>query len=387
MPAAADRPKRPYRVFVSAGEVSGDKILADILRPLRARFPDMELRGLGGDAASAFGLSPLFPMRRTAFSGVWDVLRNAAFGLRMIAAARSALGRFRPDLVLLVDYPGLNLRLAGKARASGIPVLFVAPPQVWAYRNAGARARRAAALLEACHLHVLFPFEAAHYEAFAPRLSQGHFLSIVPGAARDLLCLCPGSRLPVLRRNLPKWLELLDAAGRLEGEEEICVLTPAHLAAEAETLVRTHAQRRRGRQGRRTVPIRVCSDKREAFSRARRAMAFPGTVTLELALQRIPTLVVAIIDPLTLALGRSVLARAPLALPNLILGAELFPEWAGSGPGPSLDLFLKLEEKRDAMDGWERGMARLETAIGPGNGAENAFAACLRILEGGREGA
>src|SRR5690606_33112613 len=150
---------------------------------------------------------------------------------------------------------------------------------------------------------------------FAPRLSQGHFLSIVPGVGRDLFCLCPGSRLPVLRRNLPDWLELLDAAGRLEGEEEILVLTPAHLAAEAEALIRAHAQRRRGR---RTVPIRVGSDKREAFSRARRAMAFPGTVTLELALQRIPTLVVAIIDPLTLVLGRAVLARSPLALPNLI---------------------------------------------------------------------
>src|SRR4051812_48959405 len=99
------------RIFVSAGEVSGDQILSGILSRLRGRFPDMELRGLGGAGAMAAGLKPLFPMERTAFSGAWDVLRNLRFALGMYAQAAGEMRRFKPDLVLLVDYPGLNLRL------------------------------------------------------------------------------------------------------------------------------------------------------------------------------------------------------------------------------------------------------------------------------------
>jgi lipid-A-disaccharide synthase len=375
------------RVFVSAGEASGDRILGDILRLLREGLPDLELRGLGGEAAAGCGLKPLFPLERTAFSGAWDVIRNAAFALRMYASAARELRRFRPDLVLLVDYPGLNLRLARLARNLGVPVCFVAPPQAWAYRNPARKLKRANGALKGCHVHVLFPFEKASFQDAAAGVSVGHFLGGEPGAMRGplaagrdapgktgLLLLCPGSRVAVLRRNLPAWLDTLAAADRLAGD--IAVLVPKALAPIAERILAVHAN------GRYAGRARVRSDKAAAFAEAGRAIAFPGTITLELALARVPTLVLAVLDPLTYALGRRILRDTRLALPNLILGGEAFPEWAGTGKGPNPERYLELERLREGASGAGTLPERLAGRLGPGAGAEEAYAVCARILRG-----
>ncbi|MEO7425909.1 MAG: hypothetical protein ABI036_12035 [Fibrobacteria bacterium] len=415
-------PTRP-RIFVSAGEVSGDRILGDILRPLRLRFPDLELSGLGGPAAAACGLDPMFPIRDTAFSGAWDVVRKAFFALRMYRSALSGMRRFRPQLVLLVDYPGLNLRLARAARRLGFPVCFVAPPQAWVYRRRTRKLRRATEALRGCHVHVLFPFEAAAFAPTAAGVSAGHFLATagiwpapVPAplaspsspapleADRNQLLLCPGSRLDVLRRNLPAWIALLARPEARNGirpsavpasSVAISVLVPEHLAAEARLLIGSLS----AGPGVLAIPvlpdIRIRTDRDNAFAEARHAIAFPGTITLELALARIPTLVLAILDPLTLALGRRLLGDSPLALPNLLAGEELFPEWAGLFPGPEAALFRELERRRDrlftgpavpvdlsnGLRRWTDGLEKLIARMGPGTGAQVVCDLCSDLLQ------
>jgi lipid-A-disaccharide synthase len=406
---------------VSAGEVSGDRMLGEILKPLRLLHPGLELRGLGGASAAACGLTPLFPMERTAISGVWDVARNAFFALRMHAAAVREMRRFRPHLVLLVDYPGLNLRLARAARNLGVPVYFVAPPQAWAYRDPVRKSARARKALRGCAVQVLFPFEMEAYgtkpisattgataETAVPdtaegsaapaspapsatpawgtlRMTSGHFFTgpafrapaapVNDGKGKSLLCLCPGSRLPVLRRNLPRWLELLEKAGRLPVYgREIAIVVPGHLAEAANRVLTAFS-------GGEPLPgIRIRTDKEAVFAEARHAIAFPGTITLELALAAVPTLVMAILDPLTLAMGRRVLGSGRLALPNLILGQPLFPEWVGTAPGPELGLFRRLEQDRDRVNAWDSRLQTLTSRMGPGNGAEVAVRECAAIL-------
>ncbi len=396
---------------MSAGEVSGDRILGEILEPLRRRHPGLELRGLGGHAAAACGLAPLFPIERTAISGIWDVARNVFFAVRMYAAAVREIRRFRPHLVLLVDYPGLNLRLARVARNLGVPVYFVAPPQAWAYRNPVRKSARARKALRGCAVQVLFPFEAEAYGATigtvatvgiaatagsvddAIRLTSGHFFSgagleasaspahrenratVADETGKSLLCLCPGSRLPVLRRNLPLWLELLDKAGRLPVYgREMAILVPGHLVEAASLILTSYCG------GEPRPAFRIRTDKAAVFAEARHAIAFPGTITLELALARVPTLVMAILDPLTLAVGRRVLGSGRIALPNLILGQPLFPEWVGPAPGPELGLFRQLEQDRDRMNAWEPRLQSLTTRMGPGNGVEVAVRECSEML-------
>jgi lipid-A-disaccharide synthase len=365
------------KIFVSAGEVSGDQILAGILSHLRGRYPEMLLCGMGGSASEAWGLKPLFPMERTAFSGAWDVLRNLRFALSMYARAAAEMRRFQPDLVLLVDYPGLNLRLARLARSLGVPVLFVAPPQAWAYKKPARKLRRAREALQGAAVHVLFPFEKPWYQEAAASISVGHFLGapVSRGPDAGLVLLCPGSRLPVLRRNLPIWLGLLH---RTAAGSRYAVLVPPHLEEEAKGLVSAFAKAQVGPEA---LTVEVRTDKAVLLAEAAGAMAFPGTVTLELALARVPTLVLAIVDRLTLALGRRVLGHSRLALPNLILEEEFFPEWVGTAPGPSDTEFRALLGRRDGMDGWERRLEKLGRGMGEGDGAEVAFKGCVNLLE------
>ena len=363
--------KRPLRVFVSAGEASGDQILGAVLARLRAGHPDLELAGLGGPRAEAQGLKPLFPIARTAFSGVWDVLARAPFALRIHGSARACLRSFRPDAALLVDYPGLNLRLAREARGLGVPVHFIAPPQAWAYRDPARKLRRARVALAGCSVQPLYPIEAADWEVPGIAARAGHFLpALAPaGTKRGPFLLCPGSRLPVLRRNLPAWLRLLAGTGL--SQAAWAILVPPFLESEAREIAR-----RRGWPG-----LGILTDPRAA-AEAPRALAFPGTFTLELARHRVPTLVLALIDPLTYALGSKLLASRRLALPNLLLGEDLFPEWAGPPPGPAPAVFRALWESlpwAGEID-WERKLGDLDAKLGPGNGAEVAAEAVVSAV-------
>ena len=394
------------KLFVCAGEVSGDAILAQILARLRSLYPDLVLEGFGGEASARQGLVSRLPLDKMAFNGVWDVLGRAFFCLGMLRLARRSLARFGPDLVLLVDYPGLNLRLAALARKLAIPVYYVAPPQIWVYRKPGVRLAGLGRALGGATLHVVFPFEAPPLRALGGRVVIGHFLappatppnpgfqtpglvSGTPGSEltqRHLLCLCPGSRRPVLRRNLPAWLAALAEAGILartdsrdartgsrdagsQGNLELKVLVPAHLQEETLGLVRGFS-------------VEVTCDKRAVLAQSRWAIAFPGTITLELALQGIPMLVLALVDALTLAVGKRALASGRLGLPSLLLGETIFPEWVGPpGAFHAGDLLPLWERLRDGVWDFPKLLPRWQNAIGPGSGADLAAGECLRILE------
>jgi lipid-A-disaccharide synthase len=231
------------RVFVGAGEHSGDRILAALLRELRSRIPNLELRGFGGPLCAAQGLRSLLPFQSLAVNGVGDVLRAAPFLAAGFFRLRRALGRFRPDLVLLADYPGMNVGLARSALRRGLPVHYLAPPQLWAYRRPEKRAGRLRRALGGASLQVLFPFERDCYAPWATRLCTGHFFAPSPEdpAQSAKLLLCPGSRAPVLRRNLPLWLRRLREAG-FAGD--LNVLVPEASAEAARSLGKGRLLRR-----------------------------------------------------------------------------------------------------------------------------------------------
>jgi hypothetical protein len=164
---------------------------------------------------------------------------------------------------------------------------------------------------------VLVPFEASIWNPW-PQLRQGHFFdppAFEPARGTRLL-LCPGSRRAVLRRNLPAWLARVRSFfGTFEGVD---VLVPGFLSEEAERLC---AQ---------APGLRLLTDKEHAFAEAGAAVAFPGTITLELFLRRIPTRAWAIVDPVTRWIAARRLRGPWLALPNVLAGREAVPEWAGT---------------------------------------------------------
>ncbi len=380
------------KVFVGAGEASGDRIAAAVLAGLKARHGTLTLCGFGGPLCAAHGLRSPYPLRDLAVNGLGDVLRRAVFLGRARAALRRALTNARPDLVLLVDYPGMNVALARRARALGLPVYYIAPPQLWAYRNPARRLARLRRALDGVALQVLFPFELSSYPAWSAPLTQGHFFPLPAfEPARGLrLLLCPGSRRGVLRRNLPLWLARVHAFfGTLDGVD---VLVPEGLAADARALVAARETRPGPPDAAAAhdtpAGLRVLTDRDEAFARAGAALAFPGTMTLELFLARIPTRVWCVADALTLRAGRRLLKGPHVALPNLIAGEPLLPEWIGTARGfrahpPSLP---------DARADWSpaataEAVHAVWTAMGPhdgtgATGVDTAVAACAALRRG-----
>jgi lipid-A-disaccharide synthase len=368
---------RPFKLFVCAGEASGDALLATALSAFREKlaegwggFGDLAeppeprellLCGAGGPLSAAQGLVSCVDFNGLAVNGITDVLHALP---RLVLAARKldrALLAFDPDAVLLVDYPGLNTRLWRKAHALGKPVHYLAPPQLWSRRSAAALARRHAPLARGSTVQVLFPFEAALWLGTGARVLQGHPFDTRPWpdvpsglpvrmessqvgpypSLRPRFLLCPGSRPQVMLRNLKAYLL---AIGDLESKHSafapslvpgiapatknpdarITVLVPENLRSSAEGVIAqtrsTQALRDR---------IQVITDKGAALPDSSLAICQPGTMTLELALAGLPFIAVGVVDAFTLMLGKYRVATPHLALPNVLLGKRLYPEWVG----------------------------------------------------------
>ncbi|MRR13696.1 lipid-A-disaccharide synthase, partial [bacterium] len=147
------------RVLMIAGEASGDLHGAGVVRAIRARRPGAEIFGIGGDRMRAEGMDLTFHCADLSFMGFFEVVRNLPTVLRVERKLTALLEERRPDVVVLIDYPGFNLRFARKARRRRIPVLYYISPQVWAW-NPG-RVTTMKAVVD--RMKVVFPFEVDIY--------------------------------------------------------------------------------------------------------------------------------------------------------------------------------------------------------------------------------
>jgi lipid-A-disaccharide synthase len=165
---------RRRRFFLSAGEPSGDLHGARLAEALTARFPDAELMGLGGDRMRAAGVHLLAHVDQLAVMGFAEVARHLPYFIRLMRRVKTHLAEHRPDVLIPIDYPGFNLRLAKHGKAAGIPVLYYIAPQVWAWH----RSRMKALAVNADRLAVILPFEEQIFrEAGANVTFVGHPLA------------------------------------------------------------------------------------------------------------------------------------------------------------------------------------------------------------------
>ena len=321
---------RPLRILLSAGEASGDRLGAGLARALRARRPDVELLGMGGDEMADAGVRLVEHASRVAVVGIVEVLAHLPALRAAMRRLLEAIDRERPDLIVPVDFPDFNLRLAARARSRGVPVVYFVSPQVWAWRRG--RVRRIRELVR--RMLVLFPFEAAFYETEGvPVTLVGH--PIVESAAdgppreeilrrlgldpdRRVVGLLPGSRRGEVARLLPPMLgaaRLLDATG-----PPIQFLIPRAQTVppgQVESLVRELGPRE----------IRVHAGDYPSVLRACDAAAVAsGTATLDAALAGLPMVVVYRMTPLTYLVGRRLVRVDHVALANLVAGRRVVPE-------------------------------------------------------------
>ena len=318
------------KILLSAGEASGDRLGADLARALRERLPSAELLGMGGDDMQAAGVRRVQDAADVAVVGLVEVLSNLPRIRRAMRRLEDALDRDRPDLVVPIDFPDFNLRLAARAAARGIPVVYFVSPQVWAWRSGRVRAMRG----RIQRMLVLFPFEVPFYErAGIPATFVGHpaIERVPPGEHRPellaaagldpggtVVALLPGSRRSEVDRLFPI---VLEAARRLrEDRPDVQFLIPR-----ASTIAAGYLEDRIAAAGLSGARVHAGDFPAVLTGCAAGAVA-SGTATLEAALAGLPMVVIYRLAPLTYALGRRLVRLDHVALPNLIAGRRIVPE-------------------------------------------------------------
>ncbi len=309
--------------MIIAGEASGDKYGALVIEALRHHLPDCRFFGIGGDHMEAAGCETLFHVRQTSFMGFVEVARNLGTVRAMFRTCRKALAERRPSALLLIDYPGFNMRLARDARAMGIPVVYFICPQVWAW---GAnRVRKMASRVN--HLAVVFPFEEQLFrDAGVPTTFVGHplldvlrpiprqgFLATHGLADTPILGLFPGSRRQEIRRMLPVMLQ----AARLLRERVPCqpVIGAANVPDE---VFASH-----GWDG--SVAL-VRGATHALMQHAQVAIVTSGTATVETALFETPMVIAYRASRLNYEIGRRLVNVSFIGMPNILAGRGIVPE-------------------------------------------------------------
>jgi lipid-A-disaccharide synthase len=373
------------RVFVIAGEASGDFLAARLLEALDRRIGPLALDGVGGPELARLGLVSRFSMDELSLVGIAEVVPHLPRLIGRLRRTTRAIHTSRPDLVLTVDSPAFSLRVQARVGDVGAKRVHYVAPQAWAWRPG--RAAELARIVD----RVLFilPFEAEFFRAYGVEgVEVGHplvervpaldaFLRRGRGAGPPTLCLLPGSRASEIARHLPV---LRDAVKRLAAAHPglSCVLAtlPAR-AAQVRALTADWP-----------TPLEVEDppERRfDAYARADLALAASGTVGLELALARLPVVVLYRTSALTAALARRLIRVPHVSLLNIVAGREVVPELLQERC-TGAELAAAAERLLADPDAWRAQVRELDaiaSALGAGGAApsERAAAAVAALFD------
>lgn len=317
------------RILVVAGEASGDRHAAAVMREAAALDPGMSFTGIGGEAMRAAGLQPVFDAEAISVVGFFEVVRHLPVLRRAFSACEKVLDQ-GVDAVLLVDYPGFNLRLGERAKKAGIPVLYFISPQVWAWKPG--RVSRIARVVD--RMMVVFPFEVDFYRERGMEVEYvGHPLadevhptrapaeiarSLGMDPGKPILAILPGSRGSEIRRNLPPALGAARLLRRQFGDLQVVMPLASSLAEKVTEGILS---------GYDDLNVKVSrAGLRETLPACRAAIVSSGTATLETALLEIPMVVIYRLNALTAAVARRLTVTDTFGLVNIVAGEKIVPE-------------------------------------------------------------
>lgn len=320
---------RDGRILIVAGESSGDLHAAGVVAELRRRAPDLTIEGIGGDRMRQTGVRLHAHADDLAVVGISEVAARLPAIWRAYRSMIRCLRDRRPDLMILVDFPDFNLRLARRAFRLGIPVVYFISPQVWAWR--AGRIRSIAKYVR--RLLVIFPFEESYYrergvEALyvgyplleqltgSPSMDEARRRLELEGAA-PVLGLLPGSRAGELRRHLPI---LLRSAKRLMTERPDLRVVIAAADGLSLDLIGSYVDRE-------TISARVVQGRTyEVMAASDLVLVASGTATLEAAIIGTPMVIVYRLALLSWIFGRLLIRVPYIGMVNLVAGKKVAPE-------------------------------------------------------------
>ncbi len=388
-PAQAER-----HILIVAGEASGDLHGAHLIRAAREIDPGLCFFGIAGQRMRDAGCRVLVPAEELAVMGLVEVVERFPAIRRAFRTVQRALtGEPRPDLLILIDYPGFNLRLAKQARRAGVPVLYYISPKVWAWK--GGRVKSIARDVD--HLAVIFPFEPELYRGLDLTVSyvgnplldevqrtrgREEFLSTCGlNPAAPTVGLFPGSRRSEIRHC---FATLLETARRLHRERpDLQFLLPLAPSLDRALLAGPIAAS--------GLPMTLVEENIYDLAGACDAvLCVSGTVTLQVALAGTPMAIIYRGAALTVAVGRRLVKIPNFGLPNIVAGREVAREFLQEQATPEnlAAEILRLLEDGDYRRQAQAGLAEVRERLGAAGCSErvariaSAMARCHSAAKG-----
>ncbi len=373
-------------IVVIVGEASGDAHAARMIAELKQLAPQVNVKGIGGDKMRTAGADIIVDFSELAVMGLVEVLKRYRQIKKIFNQMVDLLKTDRPDLLVLVDYPGFNLKLAKEAKKLGIPVLYYISPKVWAWR--AGRVKTIKKVVD--HMAVLFPFEVPIYQdAGVPVSCVGH--PLVDAVKRTLTTeqakvklgidpvhkvvgLFPGSRRSEVEALLPIMIE---AAERIyQRDKNIVVVLPLALGLKMSVLSPLLAKTE--------LPIKVIDDDfYELTSACDAIVAASGTVTLEIALLAVPHFITYRVAPITYQVFSRLVKIPYFGLCNIVTSKNLVLELLQDDVtkerlDKELTQFLTEPDSKIKAEDIRQ---QVLTALGPNGGAKNAAQQVIKMLK------
>lgn len=319
------------KVYVIAGEASGDlhgsNLLKHLYKNAQSSNQELNVRFWGGDKmAKVVGYAPVKHYKELAFMGFLEVLMNIRAILKNISFCKQDIIEFKPDVLVLIDYPGFNLRIAKWAKSQGIKVLYYISPTVWAWKE-----KRVYTIKEVVDkMYCILPFEKPFYEKFnydveylghplldaveqyeATKIPTNQFLLEQKLSEKPIIAVLPGSRKQEIRKKLPIMLKALES---FNGYQIVIAGAPSMEETFYKEVIGNY-------------PARIVFGKTyDLLSASEAAVVTSGTATLETALLNIPEVVCYITSAVSYHIAKRLVNIKYISLVNLILDREVVKE-------------------------------------------------------------
>ncbi|MCF0157708.1 lipid-A-disaccharide synthase [Veillonella caviae] len=317
------------KIMFSAGEASGDTHGASVAKALREIYPSVEMFGMGGNLMDEAGVRIVYDIKNLGVIGLVEIVKSLPKFFKLRTYLKRIMMKERPDVLVCIDYPGFNMKLAEVAHQLGIPVLYYIAPTIWAWHSSRGKTIKKYVTKVAS----IFPFEAEAYSKYNcdvefvghplvdivhPTMSVDESMTYFNARAEaKRVLLMPGSR----KQEVLSLLDVMLESGEklLQSHEDVQFFLPrAHTIDrfELETFIKE-----------RRVPVTITEDHTyDLMQICDVCLAASGTATLETAMMELPTILLYKVSPITYGIGKMVVNLSHVGLPNIIAGKEVIPE-------------------------------------------------------------
>ena len=312
---------RKVKYYIIAGEASGDLHASNFVKALKQKNPSVELRGWGGDLMQEAGVDVVKHYKELAFMGFLEVAKNIRTILGNFKICKKDILKYQPDAVILVDYPGFNLRMAKWLKTNKIKVLYYISPQIWAWHQSRVKDIRK----NVDRMFVILPFEQAFYAKYGMEVDfVGHpLLDVVddynsqdlPLSGKKMIALLPGSRKQEINLVLP---EMLNVVAHFPDYEFVIAGAPSQSEGFYRKAMSNHALAQK-------MPI-IFGQTYDILAKADGALVTSGTATLEAALFEVPQVVCYKGSAISYAIAKRLVKVDYISLVNLIAEEEMVKE-------------------------------------------------------------